>query len=158
MSNSPEPLLNLHKRYLNFLDQLEPQWKQDDILMTLLFAVVLFSADNASIKNISQVRLVVDECWSTAFIFWHKSMIDFSFLISVEYFCYVNILRRYLEASRSTYEEACHEFSQLLCILEILRGLRELFEACSVNFETSEMIMNEFLFNPERATPPHLII
>lgn len=85
---------------------------------------------------------------------------SFLLLHSVEYFCYVNILRRYLEATRSTYEDACREYSRLLCILEILRSLRELFESCSINFDASERMMDEFLFNnkDDDTSPSHLII
>lgn len=58
----PKPRLGLHTSYLEFLGRLEPQWIKDDVLMTLMFAVVLFSADNLPSPNIGQARSVRDAC------------------------------------------------------------------------------------------------
>jgi hypothetical protein len=51
--------VGLDDRYLQFLSRLEPQWKKDDILLTLLSAVMLFSAENISAAFTGKLRYVL---------------------------------------------------------------------------------------------------
>lgn len=77
-------------------------------------------------------------------------------IYSVDYFCYMNMLRRYLEITRSSYEEACQEYNELREVLEMLRGLREFYEACSVDNDDSESRMDQLLDRNSNSSPMSL--
>jgi hypothetical protein len=83
---------------------LDEGWKSDDTLLTLLFAIILFSSQHSEEPN---PNLSVSRV-------------------------YCNLLKRYIETKSGTYCQAREALDRLRGAMDMLRDLKEAFESTRV--------------------------